>query len=397
MEHRFSGPDFTIGVEEELMIVDAETLDLVNAIESLLVDTPMGGIKPELMGPFLEIATEPCRNAVEAGQQLISLRAQVRDAAAEKGLAIGSAGTHPFAMWEDQRIVARPRYRDLVSALRFVARQELIFGVHVHVGVSDPDKAIHVANGIRVHLPVLLALSANSPFWRADSTGLVSTRTPIFRAFPRVGIPPAYADWEDYQRRIAFMVDSGVMDDYTYLWYDVRPHPNFGTVEIRVCDAQTRVDHTLALAALVQSLVRELAEHFDSGQELSVYPHQMLDENKWLAARHGLDGELVDLPSNERVPTKTLPPRPVAPLRRHAEDPRAPARGPSARPCRGPRIGRGSRRCDRPDRARERRGTPARGVRGETRFHGADARDRRGDGPSLTSWRKNPPNRVPVT
>jgi carboxylate-amine ligase len=320
MEHRFSAPDFTIGVEEELMIVDAETLDLVNAVESFLVETPMGAIKPELMESVLEIATEPCRNAVEAGQQLIALRAQVRDVAAEKGLAIGSAGTHPFAMWEDQRIVARPRYRDLVSALRFVARQELIFGTHVHVGVSDPDKAIHVANGIRVHLPVLLALSANSPFWRADSTGLVSTRTPIFRAFPRVGIPPAYADWDDYQRRIGFMVDSGVMEDYTYLWYDVRPHPNFGTVEIRVCDAQTRVEHTIGLAALIQAMVKELSEHFDSGEQLSDYPWEMLDENKWLASRHGLDGELVDLPSQERVQARGLARRLVDRLREHAQD-----------------------------------------------------------------------------
>ncbi len=320
MEHRFSGPDFTIGVEEELMIVDAETLDLANAIEQLLIETPLGAVKPELMESVLEIATEPCRNAVEAGQQLIALRSQIRDAAAEQGLAIGSAGTHPFAMWEDQRIVARPRYRDLVSALRFVARQELIFGMHVHIGLDDPDKAVHVANGLRVHVPVLLALSANSPFWRADSTGLVSTRTPIFRAFPRVGIPPAYADWEDYQRRIGFMVDSGVMEDYTYLWYDVRPHPNFGTVELRACDAQTRVEHTIALAALMQAMVKELAEHYESGLKLSEYPWEMLDENKWLASRHGLDGELVDLPTRERVQAKALARRLLDRLREHAQD-----------------------------------------------------------------------------
>jgi glutamate---cysteine ligase / carboxylate-amine ligase len=320
MEHRFSGPDFTLGVEEELMIVDAETLDLVNAIESLLDDTPQGAIKPELMESVLEIATEPCRTAAEAGEQLVALRHQVRDAAAAKGLRIGSAGTHPFAMWEDQRIVARPRYRDLVSALRFVARQELIFGMHVHVGLDDPEKAVHVANGMRVHIPVLLALSANSPFWRADPTGLVSTRTPIFRAFPRVGIPPAYADWQDYQRRIEFMVDSGVMEDYTYLWYDVRPHPNFGTVEIRACDSQTRVEHTIALAALTQAMVKELAEHYESGQRLSDYPYEMLDENKWLASRHGLEGELVDLPSNERVATKELARRLLDRLRHHAQD-----------------------------------------------------------------------------
>ena len=187
-------------------------------------------------------------------------------------MAIGSAGTHPFAMWEDQRIVARPRYRDLISALRFVARQELIFGMHVHVGIDDPDKAIHVANGMRVHIPVLLGLSANSPFWRADATGLASTRTPIFRAFPRVGIPPDYDDWDDYERRIEFMIKAGVIEDYTYLWHDVRPHPNFGTVEMRVMDSQTHVEHSLGLAALVQGLVRELAEHFDDGKRLVALP-----------------------------------------------------------------------------------------------------------------------------
>src|SRR3954462_14680995 len=243
MEHDFSGPDYTIGIEEELMIVDGESLDLVNAIESLLAEAPQGAIKPELMESVLEISTDPCRNIAEAGAQLRALRRQVMDAANARGLKIGSAGTHPFAMWEDQRIVARPRYRDLISALRFVARQELIFGMHVHIGLDDPDKAIHVANGMRLHLPVLLALSANSPFWRADQAGLMSTRTPIFRAFPRVGIPPYYPDWADYDRQISFMVDAGVMADYTYLWYDVRPHPKFGAVEIRVCDSQTRVEH----------------------------------------------------------------------------------------------------------------------------------------------------------
>jgi carboxylate-amine ligase len=223
-------------------------------------------------------------------------------------------------MWEDQRIVARDRYRDLVSALSFVARQELIFGMHVHVGIDDPDKAIHVANGMRVHLPVLLALSANSPFWRADATGMMSTRTPIFRAFPRVGIPPAYDDWEDYASRIEFMVSSGVIADYTYLWYDVRPHPNFGTVEVRVMDSQTRIEHTLGLAALVQAMVKELAEHHAAGRQLAPYPFEMLDENKWLAARHGLDGEIVDLPSRDRVGMRTLARRLMERLREHAQD-----------------------------------------------------------------------------
>jgi carboxylate-amine ligase len=320
MEHDFHGPSYTIGIEEELMIVDAESYGLVNAIESLLEEAEDGEIKPELMESVLEISTHPAPDTAAAGEQLRRLRAQVRGAAARRGLTIGSAGTHPFAMWEDQRIVARPRYRELVTALRYVARQELIFGMHVHVAVDDSDKAIHVANGMRVHLAVLLALSANSPFWRADATGLLSSRTPIFRTFPRVGIPPHYRDWAHYESEIAFMVASGVIEDYTWLWYDVRPHPKFGTVEVRVCDSQTRVEHTLALAALVQAMVKELSEHFDAGGQLGVYPWQMLDENKWLAARHGLDGELVDLPSSERVATKALAQRLLDRLREHAQD-----------------------------------------------------------------------------
>jgi carboxylate-amine ligase len=192
--------------------------------------------------------------------------------------------------------------------------------VHVHVAVDDPDKAIHIANGMRVHVPLLLALSANSPFWRADATGLLSTRTPIFRAFPRVGIPPRYEDWDDFVERIAFMQRSRAIQDYTYLWYDVRPHPNFGTVEVRVMDSQTRVEHTLGLAALVQALVKELGEHYEAGKQLARYPYEMLDENKFIAARHGLDGELVDLPAATRVPTKRLARRVLDRVRGHAED-----------------------------------------------------------------------------
>ncbi len=302
------------------MILDASTFELVNAIERLLEPAPLGEIKPELMESVLEISTDPCANVTEAGEQLRALRAQVAETAAGNDLAIGSAGTHPFAMWEDQRIVARPRYRDLISALRFVARQELIFGMHVHVGVDDPDKAIHIANGMRVHIPVLLGLSANSPFWRANTTGMASTRTPIFRAFPRVGVPPTYDSWEDYERRIEFMITAGVIADYTYLWHDVRPHPSFGTVEIRVMDSQTHIEHSLGLAALVQALVRELSEHFDAGNQLSRYPFEMLDENKWLAARHGLEGELVDLPSSDKIPTRALARRLLDRLRDHCTD-----------------------------------------------------------------------------
>ena len=324
VEQRFSGPSYTLGVEEELMIVDAETLDLSNSIEGLLADLrdagTQGEVKPELMESVCEIATTPCRNTSEVAEQLRSLRRTVQQVAAQRGLAIGSAGTHPFALWEDQRIVSRPRYRDLIAGLQFVARQEIIFGIHVHVGIDDADKAIHVTNGMRVHLPLLLALSANSPFWRGDQTGLDSTRTPIFRAFPRVGIPPRYDDFADWAARIDFMTGSRVIRDYTYLWYDVRPHPNFGTVEVRVMDSQTRVEHTVALTALIQAMVKELAEHYEAGTQLSRYPYEMLDENKWLAARHGLSGSLVDLPDIGRIPVPELTRRLLDRLAPHAEE-----------------------------------------------------------------------------
>jgi glutamate---cysteine ligase / carboxylate-amine ligase len=321
MEPKFSGPSFTIGIEEELMILDAESMALANAIDAVLDEYGEGGdVKPELLEPVLEIATDPHRNTRAAGRQLRELRTAVAEAAGRRGLRIGSSGTHPFAMWEEQRVSARPRYRELISALRFVARQEIIFGLHVHVGLDDADKAIHVANGMRVHVPILLALSANSPFWRADATGLASSRMPIFRAFPRVGIPPFYDGWEDYEKRIGFMVESGVIEDYTYLWYDVRPHPNLGTIEVRAMDAQTRVEHTLALAALIQAMVKELAEHFEAGKRLGRYPYEMLDENKWLAARHGMEGELVDLPERRLVPAKELARRLYDRLREHSQD-----------------------------------------------------------------------------
>ena len=321
MEAKFSGPSYTLGVEEELMILDGETFALANEIDAVTeAYAGDGEVKPELLQSVLEIATPVSKDLAEVGAHVRRLRREVSEAAAAKGLAIGSAGTHPTALWEDQRVSADPRYRELIAALKFIARQEIIFGLHVHVGVDDPEKAIHVANGMRVHVPILLALSANSPYWRSDATGLASTRMPIFRAFPRVGIPPHYENWADYENRIGFMVDAGVMSDETYLWYDVRPHPRFGTVEVRVMDSQTRVEHSLALAAMIQALVKELGEHFDAGKKLSRYPYEMLDENKFLAARFGLEGELVDLPKSSRVSTRELARRVLKRVRDHAQD-----------------------------------------------------------------------------
>jgi len=301
MDHRFVGPRYTVGIEEELMILDPASLDLVSAIESMLgEDPPAGEVKPELLESFLEIATSPCEDIATAGAQLISLRALARDRARAQGLQVAAAGTHPFARWEDQRVVRSDRYRGLVRSLGFVARQELVFGMHVHVGLADADEAIYVANGLRPHLPMLIALSANSPLLRGELTGLMSSRVPVFRALPRVGLPPRFADWGDFERRIETMTGCGMIEDYTYLWYDVRPHPRLGTVEIRAMDSQTRVEHTIALGALVVSLVKLLAEEFRSAVE-PLDPHwEILEENRWLAARHGLEAELLDHASGER-------------------------------------------------------------------------------------------------
>ena len=307
MDHRFEGPRYTVGVEEELMILDSASLDLVSAIDSILgPDPPSGIIQPELLESVLEIATAPCTGVTAAGAELLELRALARQRAHQHGLEIGAAGTHPFARWEDQRVVSDDRYRGLVSSLGFIARQELVFGMHVHVGMADPEETIHVANGLRGHIPLLIALGANSPLWRGGLTGLMSSRVPIFRAFPRVGLPPHFNGWADFERRVETMSRTGMIDDYTFLWYDVRPHPRLGTIEIRAMDSQTRVEHTVALGALVVSLVKLIVEDVAQGRLPSEEPWEILDENRWLAARHGLDADLFDPLAGERRPARDL-------------------------------------------------------------------------------------------
>src|SRR5438552_8429598 len=293
MDRRFVGPRYTVGIEEELMILNSSSLDLTNAIDSILgAEPPSGEIKPEFLESVLEIATAPCADVPAVGAELVSLRGLARDRAHARNLEIGAAGTHPFARWEDQRVVSDDRYRGLVRSLGFVARQELVFGMHVHVGMADPEEAIYVPNALRPHIPVLIALSANSPLWRGEPTGLMSSRVPIFRAFPRVGLPPRFEDWADFERRVETLSESGMIDDYTFLWYDVRPHPRLGTVEIRAMDSQTRVEHTVAMAALIVSLVKLLTESVQRGERARQPPWELLDENRWLAARHGLEAGL---------------------------------------------------------------------------------------------------------
>jgi carboxylate-amine ligase len=310
-------------VEEELMILDAEGLDLAQRIEAVLEAVPgdlTGHVKPELMQSVLEVATEPCPDVRTAGDQLAALRREVAGIGERLGLLIAASGTHPFAHWEDQAIVERQRYQELVDELGYVARQELIFGTHVHVGMKGPNKAIYVADGIRRYIPVLLGLSSNSPFWRGDATGMMSSRTPVFRAFPRVGVPPHYGSWEIYSRRVELMMESGAIDDYTYLWWDVRPHPNLGTVETRVFDQQTRLDHTVALTALTAALAHRLSALFDSEEPMVEYPTELIDDNKVRAAIRGIEGPLMDFRAGNQVPAREMVRRMLDELAEHAEE-----------------------------------------------------------------------------
>ncbi|HXE99222.1 MAG TPA: carboxylate-amine ligase [Solirubrobacterales bacterium] len=309
LEHRFNGPPFTIGVEEELMILDAETLDLAQEVEAILAAVPpelKGQVKPELMQSVLEIATKPCQSVAEAAAELTELRRAVARIAEGRGLLLAASGTHPSALWENQKIVDRPRYRELTEELPYIAHRELIFGTHVHVAIDGADRAIYVADAIRRYLPLLLALSANSPFWRGRRTGLMSSRTPVFRAFPRNGIPPHYGTWEIYSHRVEQMMRGGAIEDYTYMWWDVRPHPNLGTVETRVFDQQTTLDHTVALAALTLALAHHMSGFFDDERPLVESPTELIDDNKVRAAIGGMDSRLVDFWRGEQVPAEEM-------------------------------------------------------------------------------------------
>jgi glutamate---cysteine ligase / carboxylate-amine ligase len=305
LEHAFGqGEAYTLGVEEEYMLLDSESFDLVQRIDTVLAaivgHEDEAQMKPELMQSVLEVATPVCRTAGDADRELRRLRTAVREIAAANGLRVGSAGTHPFSLFERQRITARDRYRALVDQMQYVARRELIFGLHVHVAVDDPDKAINVVNGLLVDLPLLMGLSASSPFWRGEPTGLASTRQPIFAAFPRSGPPPRFRDYADYAEVIGYLEHTGVIADYTHVWWDLRPHPKLGTVEIRICDGVTRVEDAIAIAAFCQALVKHYSELYDDKGEVPSYHRILTTENKWLSVRYGLDAPLMDLATGRR-------------------------------------------------------------------------------------------------
>jgi glutamate---cysteine ligase / carboxylate-amine ligase len=327
LDHSFGQTDpYTLGVEEEYMLLDSETYDLVQHVDTLLSATEgsefVDHVSPELMQSVIEIATPVCRTAADVDKELRKLRSHVTGLARERNLRVGSAGTHPFSLFERQRITARDRYRNLVDQLQYIARRELIFGMHVHVAVDDPEKAIKVVNALLIHLSDLLALSASSPFWRGEPTGLSSSRQMVFAAFPRSGPPPRFRDYADFAEVVGQLEKTGCIADYTHIWWDVRLHPRFGTVEMRIMDAVTRVEEAVALTAYVQALVKLYSERYEAGQELASYHRILVTENKWLAARYGLEAPVMDLATGRRnrVPVAQLIRRTLRDIEPHARD-----------------------------------------------------------------------------
>ena len=327
LDHNFGKSDpYTLGVEEEYMLLDGETLDLVQHVEAVLAATAghelEERVNPELMQSVLEIATPVCRTPAEVEAELRKLRSYVVGLASDRGMRVGSAGTHPFSLFERQRITARDRYRHLVDQLQYVARRELIFGLHIHVAVDDPEKAVQVVNGLLAHLAQFLALSASSPFWRGELTGLASSRQMVFAAFPRSGPPPRFRDYSDYAEVVGQLEKTGCIKDYTHIWWDIRLHPRFGTVEIRVCDGVTRVEDAVALAAYCQCLVKLYSERYAVGAEIPSYHRILTTENKWLAARYGLEAPVMDLATGRRnrVPVAQLVRRTLRDLEPHARE-----------------------------------------------------------------------------
>ncbi len=327
LDHRYgTGPALTIGVEEEYMLLDAGTFELAGKIDDVLAALPAeqwaARVMPELFESSAEVATGICRGVDDARRDLTEIRQGLAGVLHGLGLRLGSSSAHPFSLTENQRITPRDRYRYLLEQLQYVARRELVFGMHVHVAVPDPIACLQVMEGLLIELPVLLALSTNSPFWRGRPTGLQSTRTAVFAAFPRSGLPPRFDSYDDYVETISWLESTGAIGDYTHIWWDLRPHPRFGTLEIRVMDVQFDLDATMALAAYVQSAVAELLDQIGRGITPPTYARPLIAENKWQAARYGLEAPLMDLASGRRarVTAATLARRRLKQLRPFARE-----------------------------------------------------------------------------
>jgi carboxylate-amine ligase len=304
-----AGKDFTLAIEEEFAVLDPETLELSNRFEELQAaaqGTPLEEhIVGELIASEVEVRTGRCETFAEAAAKVAERRVQLDEVAAGLDVALAAVGTHPWSRWQDQRIIDTPHYRRNDELLRYVVWRNNTFGLHVHVGIRGADRAVAVCNALRNYLPELLAVSASSPFVEGVFTYLHSARTEIFtRMFPRCGVPDAYDGWQGFEEYVRFLYDTGSMTEHTQLWWSVRPHLAFPTVEIRICDAQPDLDESRALSALCYSLAARIARALDEGEPLPDYPHRLIEENFWRAIRYGLAGELIDLGTGDVRPAR---------------------------------------------------------------------------------------------
>ena len=302
-------PDFSVAVEEEFALLDPTTLDLVNRFEDVQAAGRGTELEPHLVGELIasevEVRTGRCDTFAEAAEKIGERRAQLRALTDSLGVGLASTGTHPWSPWQEQRIIDTPHYRRNDELLRYVVWRNNTFGLHVHVGINGPSRAIQVTSALRNYLPELLAYSASSPFVEGVFTHLHSARTEIFtRMFPRCGIPDAFDDWDEWESYVRFLYATGSVTEHTQIWWSVRPHLVFPTVEIRICDAQPELGEARQLAALCYALTARIARAIDEREPLPSHPHRLLEENLWRALRWGMSGELIDFERGESIPAR---------------------------------------------------------------------------------------------
>ncbi len=300
---------FTLGIEEEFQLIDPETRDLRSHVQQLLEsgkDILKDQLKAELHQSVIEVGTNICGDIREARQEVVRLRSQLAMIARQNGLTIAAAGTHPFARWQDQLITPHPRYEEIIEDLQQVARANLIFGLHVHVGIEDRETAIHIMNAARYFLPHIFALSTNSPFWEGRNTGFRSYRSKIFDRFPRTGIPDHFVSLSEYDNYIKLLIKTRCIDNAKRIWWDIRMHPFFNTLEYRICDVPMSIEETLTLAALFQAVTAKLYKLIKKNLGFRLYRRILIAENKWRAARYGISGKLIDFGKQEEVDCASL-------------------------------------------------------------------------------------------
>jgi carboxylate-amine ligase len=303
-------PTFTLGIEEEYQTIDPETRDLKSHIATEMLEQGKlrleERVKAEMHQSVIEVGTRICENIEEAREDIYDLRRNMIHLAEENGLILVAGATHPFADWRDQEIYPDPRYDKVVEDLQLVARSNLIFGLHVHVGIEDKEDAIRIMNSLRYFLPHILALSTNSPFWLGMETGYKSYRAKVFEHFPRTNLPDTFADYSEFESYVNLLIKTNSIDNAKKIWWDVRPHPFFNTVEVRVCDIPLRAEETVAIAALVQATACKLWKLHEGNLDFRQYSRALLMENKFRAVRYGLDGKLIDFGKQEEVPERDL-------------------------------------------------------------------------------------------